>query len=110
MRLTLSSLLGCALALSSIGFAQKGQAGEKLDPNDKPGVSQNLQIIPVSVGRRDPSQYVPSSDFFPASGGTVNQNVAGTPSIDSLGTTCNARVTIAAPSGKAAWTDVGWDV
>ncbi len=110
MRYTLSSIFVCTFVLSSLGFAQKGQVGEKPDPYEKPGVSQNLQIIPVSVGRRDPSQYVPYSDFFPASGGTVTQNVAGTPSIDSLGATCNVRVTISAPSGKAAWTGIGWDV
>ena len=113
MRLTLSSLLVCALALSSIGFAQKGQAGEKPDPNAKPVATKNTQnwrVIPVNVGRRDPSQYVPYSDFFPASGGTVTQDVSNTPSYDGLGATCNVRVSIAAPSGKAAWTGIGWDV
>lgn len=60
MRYTLSSLIVCALALCSVGFAQKGHAGEKPDPNAKPIVSktQNWRVIPVNVGRRDPSQYV----------------------------------------------------
>jgi hypothetical protein len=112
MRYTLSSLIVCALALCSVGFAQKGQA-EKPDPDAKSVATkntQNLRIIPVNVGRRDPSQYVPYSDFFPASGGTVDVNVAGTPSYDGAGASCNVRVTVAAPSGKDAWTGIGWDV
>ncbi|GIV08295.1 MAG: hypothetical protein KatS3mg020_0819 [Fimbriimonadales bacterium] len=112
MRYTLSSLIACALALSSVGFAQKGQAGEKPDPYAKPIVSktQNWRVIPVNVGRRDPNQYVPYSHFFPASGGTVDVDVAGTPSYDGVGVTCNVRLTVPAPSGKDAWTGVGWDV
>ncbi|GIV11295.1 MAG: hypothetical protein KatS3mg020_0786 [Fimbriimonadales bacterium] len=112
MRYTLSSLIVCALALCSVGFAQKGQAGEKPDPNAKPIVSktQNWRVIPVNVGPRNPSQYVPYSDFFPASGGTVDVDVTGTPSYDGTGASCNVRLTVAAPSGKDAWTGIGWDV
>ncbi|MCX7925120.1 MAG: DVUA0089 family protein, partial [Fimbriimonadales bacterium] len=110
MRCILSSTLVCALALSSIGSAQKGQA-EKPDPDAKPVISktQNWRIVPVSVGRRDPSQYVPYSDFFPASG-SVAVNVAGTPSYDSAGASCNVRLTISVPSGKDAMSGIGWDV
>ncbi len=112
MRYFMSSLFVGALALSSMGFAQKGQQGEKPDPYAKPVVTKNTQnwrVIPVNVGRRDPSQYVPYSDFFPASG-QVNVDVANTPSYDSPGASCNVRIIISAPSGKDAMSGIGWDV
>jgi hypothetical protein len=100
------------LALCSVGFAQKGQA-EKPDPDAKPVATkntQNLRIIPVNVGRRDPSQYIPYSDFLPASGGTVNVNVANTPSYDLDGAACNVQLVIPAPSGKDSMSGIGWNV
>lgn len=112
MRYISSALLVGVLALGSIGFAQKGQP-EKPDPDAKPVVTKDMRhwhVIPVNVGRRDPSQYVPYSEFFPASGGTVDVNVANTPSYDLRGALCNIRLTIAAPSGKDAMSGIGWDV
>lgn len=106
----LSIVLVGALALSGIGFAQKGLVGEKPDPNEKLSVPQNLQIVPVNVGPRDPSQYVPYSDFYPASGGTVTLDVSNTPSYDGRGASCNIRRVVEAPAGKAAWTGIGWGV
>ncbi|MCS7190292.1 MAG: DVUA0089 family protein, partial [Fimbriimonadales bacterium] len=64
----------------------------------------------VYLGPRDPSRYIPYSDFFPASGGSTSVNVANTPSYDGFGASCNVRITVAAAGGKSQWVGVGWSV
>lgn len=106
----LGLVLVSAFALSIVGFAQKGLVGEKPDPSEKPNAPQNLRVVPVNVGPRDPSQYVPHSEFFPVSGGTVTLDVRNTPSYDRRGANCNVRRVVDAPAGKAGWTGIGWSV
>jgi hypothetical protein len=110
------SFLALATVLCVAGFAQKGQVQDKPDPMAKPDPTvkaQNWRITPIKVATRNPADYVPYTphgDFFPASGGTVVLNVAGTPSYDSRGASCNVRVSIQAPNNKTHFSGIGWDV
>ncbi|MEJ5384716.1 MAG: DVUA0089 family protein [Fimbriimonadales bacterium] len=97
------------------GFAQKGLTHEKPDPLAKPDPTVktlNWRITPIKVAPRNPADYVPYNprgDFFPASG-SLTVDVAGTPSYDSAGASCNVRLTRAAPGGKNRLAGIGWDV
>lgn len=112
----LCSVVVLAMALGATVFGQKGLSLDKPDPLAKPDPTmkvQNERYTPVKVPPRNPADYVPYNprgDFFPASGGTVVVNVAGTPSYDSAGASCNVRITISSPGGKTHFSGIGWDV
>jgi hypothetical protein len=102
-------LVMAALCVSAPILAQKGASSPK-DQLDKP--RPTLIVEPVNIGPRNPALYVPyrGGDFSPASGDIVVVDVADTPSYDSVGASCNIRMTIPAPSGRDSFNGIGWDV
>lgn len=87
-----------------VGLLTTGEAQSAGKTPASPHTLTHVQVAP-----RDPRDYPAWGDLLPASGDVV-VGTANLPSRDTLGASCNIRLSITAPGQTPRWMGLGWDV